>query len=497
MNPLFLERRAGVLLHPTSLPGGGRLGAEAWRFVDWLAAGGFSIWQTLPLGPVDAYGSPYCLSSAYAGESKLLDGEALATQRALPRAMDFASVGRDRQAAYASFAGTASGEQKSAFAAFVRRGRRWLLRYGLFELCSARFSPSPWWEWPAPFRDRDLPTLFEYLAEDRPGFRAVLFEQFLFELQWAALKRYANRRGVLLFGDVPFYVDRQSAEVWWHRELFDLTPDGAPRAVAGVPPDYFNADGQLWGNPLYDWSAMEQTGFRWWIDRLRGQLHRFDLIRIDHFRALESYWRVPAGAPTARTGEWRRAPGDALLAAARAELGAIPLVAEDLGIITDDVRALRDRFDLPGMVVLQFGFDGSADNPHLPQHHRRNAVVYTGTHDNDTTVGWYAALDDDAREAVRRFLGVPPPGGVADWLIDAAYASPAALAIVPMQDLLGLDSTARMNAPGTVERNWRWHFEWRDVPAELPARCRARAARAGRSPAARVAPFPPFGAPSR
>ena len=483
MNPVLAARRAGVLLHPTSLPGPGArgtLGADAWAFVDWLAAGGFSVWQTLPLGPPDVYGSPYCLRSAYAGDAQLLDAAHLKTLRQLPRGMDCSSVGQSRTEPYRSFAALASDEQRRAFAAFVRRGRKWLLPYGLFELCSARFSGAPWWQWPAAFRRRDLPTLLEYLAEERNEFRAVLFEQYLFELQWTALKRYANDRGVRLFGDLPFYVDRNSVEVWWDRDLFQLDAEGAPLAVAGVPPDYFNADGQLWGNPLYDWQAMERSGFRWWLQRLRGQLDRFDLVRIDHFRALESYWEVPAGAPTARTGQWRQGRGDALLSALRQELGEIPLVAEDLGIITDDVRALRDRFELPGMVVLQFAFDGSGDNPHLPQHHRCNAVVYTGTHDNDTTVGWYAGLDTNSRELVQRFLGADDLPTVPDLLIDAAYASTANLAILPMQDLLGLDSASRMNSPGTVGANWRWRFSWEQVAPTLPAVCRERAVRAAR-----------------
>ena len=307
-----------------------------------------------------------------------------------------------------------------------------------------------------------------------------MFEQYLFELQWTSLKRYANERGVHLFGDLPFYVDRNSVEVWWEPGLFALDAHGEPLAVAGVPPDYFNADGQLWGNPLYDWQAMQREGFRWWLARMREQLARFDLVRIDHFRALESYWAVPAGAPSARAGQWRPGAGDALLAALRAELGAMPLVAEDLGIITDEVRALRDRFALPGMVVLQFAFDGSPDNPHLPQQHVPNSVAYTGTHDNDTTVGWYASLAPQSRDVVHAMLGVGATPPVPEFLIDAAYASAATLAVVPMQDLLARDSGARMNTPGTVVGNWRWRFAWADVPAPLAAQCRERAARTGR-----------------
>ncbi len=483
MNPVLAARRAGVLLHPTSLPGStptGTLGSDARRFVDWLAAGGFTVWQTLPLGPADAYGSPYCLRSAYAGDVRLLDPAEVAATPDLPPGLSLDGIDRERALPYRDFASLASAEQRRAFARFVRRHRRWLLPYGLFELASRRFDGAPWWQWPTAFRNRHLPTLLEQLAEEREPFRAILFEQYLFDLQWTALKRYANERGVRLFGDLPFYVDGNSVEVWWDRALFQLGPSGEPLAVAGVPPDYFNADGQLWGNPLYDWEAMERSGFRWWLTRLSGQLERFDLIRIDHFRALESYWEVPAGAPTARTGEWRRGRGDALLTALRAKLGEIPLVAEDLGVITDEVRALRDRFDLPGMVVLQFAFDGSPDNPHLPQHHRTNAVVYTGTHDNDTTVGWYRSLDANARGVVDGILGGSGAPAIPDALIDAAYDSRAALAVIPMQDLLALDSDSRMNTPGTVAGNWRWRFSWEQVPESLAAVCRDRARRADR-----------------
>jgi 4-alpha-glucanotransferase len=481
MNPVLAARRAGVLLHPTSLPGPGArgtLGADARRFVDWLAAGGFSVWQTLPLGPADAYGSPYCLRSAYAGDPRFIDTADLGALDELPAALDRSG---ERAATYDSFAALATPAQRSAFARFVQRERRWLLPYGLFELLSEQFAGAPWWQWPVPARERAGAALRAWLARKRGQFRALLFEQYLFELQWAALKRYANRRGVYLFGDLPFYVDRNSVEVWWDRPLFRLDANGEPLAVAGVPPDYFNADGQLWGNPLYDWDALERTGFRWWLARMRCQLTRFDLVRIDHFRALESYWEVPADSATARTGRWRRGRGDALLETLRAELGAMPLVAEDLGLITDQVRALRDRFELAGMVVLQFAFDGAPDNPHLPEHHPRNAVVYTGTHDNDTTVGWYAALHPEARDVVHRMLRVGDTPAVPEFLIDAAYASRAALAVVPMQDLLARDSGARMNTPGKVVGNWRWRFSWADVPATLAATSRDRAVRSGRS----------------
>src|SRR5262245_18263157 len=285
---LLAERRAGVLLHPTSLPGPharGTFGADARHFVDWLVAGGFSVWQTLPLGVTDAYGSPYALRSAHAGDPRFIDAADLANASELPARIDAAG---DRAARYASFAALARMEQQRAFAKFVRGRRRWLEPYALFELLSTRFDGAPWWQWPAPYRDRDVAALRECLVASREQFRSLQFEQYLFELQWAALKRHANERGVYLFGDLPFYVDRNSVDLWWERGLFALDANGEPLAVAGVPPDYFNADGQLWGNPLYDWEALSRTGYRWWLERIGEQLTRYDLLRIDHFRALES-----------------------------------------------------------------------------------------------------------------------------------------------------------------------------------------------------------------
>src|SRR5690606_12481423 len=290
--------------------------------------------------------------------------------------------------------------QRRAFTAFVQRERKWLLPHALFEVLRERHGGAPWWEWPADVRRRGAGALRRLIAEEKERFRALAFQQYLFELSWSSLKRYANVRGVRLFGDLPFYVHLDSVEVWWEPELFQLDEQGRPTGVAGVPPDYFNEDGQLWGNPLYDWPVHERTGFDWWMRRLEHELRRFDLLRIDHFRALEAYWEVRATADTAREGRWRKAPGDKLLETLEARLGDVPLVAEDLGVITEEVRARRDRSELPGMVVLLFAFDGLPDTPHVPASHRPNQVVYTGTHENDTVVGWYASIDDATRERV-------------------------------------------------------------------------------------------------
>jgi 4-alpha-glucanotransferase len=481
MSDVLARRRAGVLLHPTSLPGpaaNGTLGNDALRFVDWLIDGGFSVWQTLPLGPPDAHGSPYTLRSAFAGDPRLLDAARLAELDELPRRMAFDTVPDSPREAYRSFSEHASAAQGRAFVAFVRRARKWLLPYGLFEMLRARHERAPWWEWPKKVRRRAAHSLPVLLSAERERFRSILFQQYLFDLSWSSLKRYANVRGVRLFGDLPFYVHADSAEVWWEPELFQLDERGRPTAVAGVPPDYFNEDGQLWGNPLYDWPVHERTGFDWWVRRLEHELGRFDLLRIDHFRALEAYWEVPAAATTARGGRWRRAPGARLLETLKTRLGEVPLVAEDLGLITEEVRELRDHFALPGMAVLQFAFDGLPENPHRPDGHHRNQVVYTGTHDNDTTVGWYASLDDDTLARVRQhFRGEPQ---MPDALIDAAYASPAQLAVVPLQDLLGRGSEARMNRPGSADNNWRWRFAWRDIGPDVAIDAMRRAERSGR-----------------
>jgi 4-alpha-glucanotransferase len=487
MTEVLEHRRAGVLLHPTSLPGpgaAGTIGRAARRFVDLLADSGFSLWQTLPLGPADQVGSPYCSRCAEAGDPALIDVEDLRGHALLPARMEHAAAVADPIGAWQSFRATAGERERAAFARFAARERRWLLPFVLHGACSTRFADEPWWRWPEALRHRESGALRAEFAASREFCRALAFQQYLFALQLQALRLHAHARGVYLFGDLPFYLDRNSVDVWWRRTLFRVDADGRPDAVAGVPPDYFSRDGQLWGNPLYDWPRMAEDGYRWWIARIRHQLERFDLLRIDHFRALDSYWAVPAGARTAREGQWLAGPADALLGALREALGDMPLVAEDLGAITASVRALRDRFGLPGMLVLQFGFDGSADNPNAPPNHRERAVVYTGTHDNDTTLGWYASLDEATRARVSTMLGgaatVMP-----DALIDAAYASPAKLAVIPMQDLLGLGSDARMNTPGTVEGNWRWRFDWRQVDASFAARARERAARHGRLPAVR------------
>jgi len=476
---LLDRRRAGLLLHPTSLPGPGpcgTLGAQARRFVHWLEEGGFGLWQVLPLTPPHEDGSPYQALSSFAGDIRLLDPEgAVAAGWLEPGA---APAAEWRAQAFQGFLG-AGGREDPDYRTFLDRSRHWLDDFARFLVLHRRFRRA-WTDWPEPLRDRHPEALAELDREAALDLDRVRFEQFLFERQWLALRHEANQRGILLFGDLPIFVAHDSADVWANRALFRLDPEGRPRVVAGVPPDYFSATGQRWGNPLYDWEALARQGYRWWIDRLRRQLVLFDLVRIDHFRGFQACWEIPAEAPTAASGRWVEGPGAAFFEALQAHFGtALPLVAEDLGVITPEVEALRDRFGLPGMKILQFAFDSDAANPYLPHNHRENAVVYTGTHDNDTTCGWWAGLDEPRRERVWDYLG--RPSEAMPWpLVRAALASVCRLAVLPLQDVLGLGSEARMNTPGTTEGNWRWRFAWEQVPEGLAGHLRALNALYGR-----------------
>jgi 4-alpha-glucanotransferase len=416
-----LSRSSGVLLHPTSLPGG-RLGEEAYRFVDWLAEAGQSWWQVLPLGPPDEHGSPYRARSAFAGWTGLL---------AEPRAP------------------VSSGELED----FVARHPYWAGEWASF---SARTGS-------ARTRSSGGP------RKRRLGGNGALKGQVRFEREWSALRRYAAGRGVRLFGDLPIYVSDEGADLAAHSELFDT------RLVAGAPPDDYSRTGQLWGNPVYRWDVARAEGYRWWIERFRRTIELFDLTRIDHFRGFVSYWAVPAGARTAKNGRWRRGPGVELFEAVRRELGGLPFVAEDLGNITPAVYRLRDRLGLPGMVVVQFGFSGGRSNPHRLENHQEHAVVYTGTHDHDTALGWWESLP--ARK--RSETGFDPADPA--WsLVRLALSSRPRLAIVPVQDVLGLGSEARLNTPGRPEGNWRWRLRRGQLTREHAARLREATRAAGR-----------------
>jgi 4-alpha-glucanotransferase len=381
-NPLT-ERRAGVLLHPTSLPGEsghGELGRQALRFVDFLATCGFTVWQTLPLGPTHADGSPYQCLSVHAGNAELICLRDLVKRGWLDEAGGdvHASLAR----AWDGFGRLASKAERRAWADFRETHDAWLLDYARYQTIRNLQQGASWYEWPAGLRDRETGELARLDRDCASAIEQVCFEQFIFFEQWHALRDYARRRGVLLFGDIPIYVAHDSADVWTGREYFSIDDAGQPDVVAGVPPDYFSATGQRWGNPLYRWDRMAEDGYRWWIERFRSQLDMFDIVRLDHFRGFEKYWEIPADSETAVEGVWRAGPGAGLFEALTEEFGPLPLVAEDLGSITPEVDALRDRFGMPGMKIMQFAFEGGPENPYLPQHHTENAVVYTGTHDN-------------------------------------------------------------------------------------------------------------------
>jgi 4-alpha-glucanotransferase len=476
--PLFdwlTERAAGVLLHPTALPGNqgcGVLDQHAVRFLDLLAAAGVKYWQVCPLGPTGYGDSPYQCYSAFAGNPHLVDlaplvrfgllpASELVPLAALPvEAVDFEAVGRLKPRLLAIAA--ALHRQKKPelpygdYAAFCAREAHWLDDYAFFRALKEHFQGAPWWEWPAEARDhqraRKTP-LRRQLADAADVHR---FGQYLLFGQWAQLRTAARARGVGVIGDIPIFVSADSADAWSHPELFELNRQTfLPEAVAGVPPDYFSADGQLWGNPLYDWAAHRADGYAWWCDRLRASLATCDIVRIDHFRGFESYWRVPLPATNARQGEWRPGPGLELFRAFQRALPDARIIAEDLGILTDEVHHLRAATGLPGMLVLHFAWSGDPHNTYLPHNAPRNAVIYPGTHDNDTTLGWYRAAGETERDRVRRYLRVSGEDIAWDFIREC-YRSPARLAIVPLQDMLGLGSEARFNTPGLPTGNWRW-----------------------------------------
>ena len=474
------RRRAGILLHITSLPGSGAcgdLGAEAYNFVDFLADAGLIVWQTLPVGPTQDAGSPYQTSSIHAGNtfliglSQLVDSGYLDAKVLHQEQLTYEEKQAHLVTAWRMFEQYADDSQWEQYNEFKKINNFWLEDYLLFQAIKDDQENKCWWDWPTELRDR-LPWALDRASTqfiDKLAF--MRFEQFLFYQQWCSLKKYANERGVKLFGDMPIFVAPDSAEVWAHRDIFCLNSEGQPEVVAGVPPDYFSATGQRWGNPLYDWQKIEQDNFSFWTDRLKTQLYLFDLIRIDHFRGFESYWEIPANEELAINGRWVKAPGEALFDHLHEIYDPLPLVAEDLGLITPEVDALRMKYRLPGMKILQFAFSGEPENPYLPFRHEANTVVYTGTHDNDTTLGWYNGLDDGLRQYVDEYLGysaeeMPWP------LIRSALASRARFAILPMQDILALETEHRMNLPGTIEGNWKWRFTWDQLDGDTSQRLR-------------------------
>ncbi|WP_298291986.1 4-alpha-glucanotransferase [Thiomonas sp.] len=481
--PFRLPRSSGVLLHLTSLPGphgSGDLGADAYHFVDWLQAAGQSLWQFLPLGGIGLGHSPYMSTSAFAGNVLLidlaelhrrgwLDADDLLPEPGLSDGVvDFDRVIPFRlqrlQRAAQRFATQASAAERAELQAFCAGQAAWLDDYALFMALSEHAGGAPWMHWPAPLAQRQPQALAQAREQHAQRIAFWTFAQWCFFRQWAALRAYAHSRNVRLVGDMPIFLSLDSADVWARPDLFQLDADGQPTVVAGVPPDYFSATGQRWGNPLYRWQAHADEGFAWWIARLRATLALVDVVRIDHFRGFDSCWEIPAHHTTAIHGRWAPSPGQALFDAVTAALGPLPIIAEDLGIITPDVTALRQRYGFPGMRVLQFawGQDDGGSNVYLPHHHTADSVVYTGTHDNDTTVGWWHGAPEPVRDHLRRYLACD--GGDIAWtLMRAASASVAGLAIHPMQDVLRLDGSHRLNTPGTTTGNWRWRFSWEQV----------------------------------
>lgn len=478
-------RVGGCLLHPTSLPGpygSGDLGAAAYRFVDWLEAAGLGIWQVLPLGEIGRGHSPYMSPSAFAGNPLLIDLAGLLDEGWLDRddldpvlggserAIDFAAMSQYRRArlakAAASFQTRATAESRESFARFCAQQADWLEDYALFVALAERFPGRDWCEWDAPLARREPAALAQARHSLAADINANRFYQWCFYRQWRCLREYANTRGIRVFGDVPIFVAYQSADVWARRDLFDLHADGRMRVVAGVPPDYFSETGQRWGNPLYHWERHRQEKYAWWTGRLRHAFEQCDLLRIDHFLGFVNYWEIPSTADTAIGGRWLPGPGAELFEQLEAALGELPIVAENLGSLTPAVESLREHFGYPGMAVLQFAFSGDESNPHLPRNQVQNQVVYSGTHDNDTTLGWWSTLDDGLRQQIRETLGTNGREPHFD-LIRCAFASPAHTAIIPLQDFLGLDGTHRFNRPGVAEGNWAWRFRWADIEEGL------------------------------
>lgn len=429
----WLQRSAGILLHLSSLPSG-CMDEEAENVARWLASAGVSVWQILPVGAVDGNGSPFAPASGFAGNTALAPPQPANSQ--------------------------------VEFDGFRSANADWLDDWALFNALSAEFSGLGWWDWPTALRDRERAALKSARRRHSEVIDAEMHAQFNFEVAYRRFKRTVNGLGIQVFGDTPLFLHHHSSDIWAHRELFEVAPDGRAEAVLGVPPDAFSADGQWWGYPGYRWSAMAAEGWAWWRRRFQVQAQRFDLLRLDHFRGFAAWWRIPADAPSAKYGSWVAGPGRIAIDVLKPVLSGAKLVAEDLGTITDDVTALRHALGIPGMRVLQFAFDGGDHNPHLPSAHDLDTVCYTGTHDNDTTLGWWNALDDTRRQRVREYFGIDDPA-MPSSLVDLCWSGIAPLSVVPFQDLLGLGSDARMNRPGHPFGNWCWRFQWEQVGAHV------------------------------
>ncbi|MEE9331559.1 MAG: 4-alpha-glucanotransferase [Methylophilaceae bacterium] len=458
------NRQAGVLLHITSLPSGD-LGSDAYRFIDFLACTGTSIWQTLPINMPHADNSPYQCVSAHAGNPDFISSQALVEEGLLNT--DEKDLPRDQlfNIAYNRFI---ERNELNAFSQFSQTHQAWLEDFALYLCLRRQFAFSGWHTWPDEFKNRDEMAMAKIKKDLANEINVIKFTQFLFFKQWDYLKEYAHQKQVQLFGDIPIFVAYDSADVWAQPNLFKLNENKEMSVVAGVPPDYFSETGQRWGNPHYNWPEMAKNNYAWWLARIETQTHLFDMIRIDHFRGLEAAWEIPANDDNAINGTWVDAPGDALLASIKERFPNIQLIAEDLGIITPEVDALRTKYALPGMNILHFAFGGDADNPYLPNNVEENSVTYTGTHDNDTTLGWYQSISEDEQQNVNEYISLNHASTPLDMpfsLINVALSTISQFVIIPMQDILELDASSRMNVPGTSEGNWLWRFSWDQLNA--------------------------------
>lgn len=465
-------RQSGILMHISSLPGPGgigSLGKEAYAFADFLKESGMTIWQVLPMGPTGYGESPYQSSSVFAGNPMLISCERLREEGLLtggedftPAAddtVDFPAVRANKEALLRRCFRQSEGKLKKEVEAFARENA-WAEDFALFTAVKKHFGDAMWTKWPEEaIRLRKPDAVKKYRRELDEEVRYHLFCQYLFRRQWFALKEYCNGLGIRLFGDMPIYVAEDSADTWTHPEVFQLDKNRVPKRVAGVPPDFFSADGQLWGNPLYRWTYLRFHGYHWWVERMRGMAQMYDIIRIDHFIGFANYYSVEHGAPNARNGKWIIGPGRSLFRTFRRKLPGLNIVAEDLGCVNDRVRALLKFVGYPGMRVLSFGFGGGDDNPHLCENYVENSVVYTGTHDNDTVRGWIDSADENALNHAKRTLGFDKPEDGPGAFVRAVLASQADTAVIPMQDVLGLDGGTRMNRPGTIGGNWLWRMK--------------------------------------
>lgn len=480
-------RRSGILMHISSLPGPGgigSLGKEAYAFADFLKASGMAVWQVLPLGPTGYGESPYQSSSVFAGNPMLIscaalreaglvaydDGEEFTPND--PERVDYPAVRESKEKLLRRCFAQSEGKLQKELAAF-RRENPWVEDFALFTALKARYGGAMWTKWPDREVRRRQPAALERCRRELDGeIRYHLFCQYLFFRQWFALKRYCNGLGIRLFGDMPIYVAEDSADTWTRPEVFQLDGEGVPKRVAGVPPDFFSADGQLWGNPLYRWFSLRLHGYGWWVERMAAMAKMYDIVRIDHFIGFANYYSVPQGAPNARTGKWIIGPGKSLFRTLERKIPGLNIVAEDLGCVNDRVRRLLTAVGYPGMRVLSFGFGGGEDNPHLPANYVTNSVVYTGTHDNDTVRGWIGTADDAALAQARQLLGFDKPEDGPGAFVRAVLASRADTAMIPMQDVLGLGGWARMNRPGTIGNNWLWRMAPGAATPELAQRLR-------------------------